>query len=92
MSPNGLCQQGTFYEWLTTFFAQIPESSMIVPITALIMSALETKKNTLTTERSVNWHRQNAMGRQTTQVNTQSNRKVMKVFPPERMVKYVPWT
>lgn len=69
------------------FLAQMPETSITVPIPALRISAADTKKKTHTTERPVNWHRQKAMGRHTTQVNTQSNRKVMKVFPPERMVK-----
>ena len=71
----------------TIFLAHTPETSITVPITALMMSAADTKKNTHTTESPVNWHRQKAMGRLTTQVNTQSNRKVTKVLPPERMVK-----
>ena len=65
----------------------MPEWSITAPMTALMMSAAETQKNTHTTGSPVKVHRQKAMGRHTAQVYTQSKRKVMKVMPPERMVK-----
>ena len=46
------------YSVPTTFLAQMPETSIMEPMMALMISALDTKKNTHTTESPVNVMRQ----------------------------------
>ena len=66
----------------------MPFFTRINPSTHLIASIMEHQRKIGTIVKSVNLVRQNASGIEATQIYTLSNRKVIIVLPPERIVKY----
>lgn len=66
----------------------MPFFSITYPMAHLIRSAALTMVNIQNTLKSVNLLMQNAVGTLTTHTKTLSKRNVIKVLPPERMVKY----
>ena len=69
------------------FWIQIPLRIIPKPIKALISSSPSQHRKSQTIGSVVNLESTKATGATTTQEKTESNKKVTKVFPPERRVK-----